>query len=81
MAMAAVSGLAGDVVTGESVQAETLTLRAAAESFFSTVKNELIQRQCGRSNVEKGQSVVVPSAFRWMSVFRPGKYNLDQEQD
>ena len=43
--MTAVSGLAGVVVTGESVQAETLTVGAVAESFFSTLKNELIHQQ------------------------------------
>lgn len=31
-------------------------------------------------NFEEGQSMAVPSAFSWMGVFRPGKFNQEHEQ-
>jgi hypothetical protein len=32
-------------------------------------------------NREEGQPLAVPSTFSWMCIIRPGKYNLDHEQE
>lgn len=55
IAIIVLGGLAGVIAFGEPVQAETLT--AGAESFFSTLKNELIHQQTYRTRDDASQEI------------------------